>query len=360
MKMILLRTNNSAKRNFRDSRFTTSSRYPVASNGDRPDSGEASTFDVSVVEYQNAQEFADAKRDPDNHHIPPMPMVLIQPRATSAATPADRSWGIDAVKGSSSPYTGAGVNVAVLDTGIDRSHPAFAGIELVEKNFTNEPDGDFVGHGTHCAGTIFGRDVNGVRIGIARRVTKAFIGKVLTRNGGGTTDQIVEAINWAKDAGAHIISMSLGVDFPGYREFLARERQIPSDIATSMALAGYRANIRLFDLLSRQIVESEGMRTALLVGAAGNASRREVSREFRITVEPPAAGDAFLAVAALGPALPQATNIRSPTSPIPVSDCPPREWAFGRLSLAEASPLRTAPAWRHLMLQALPRCGRSA
>ena len=42
-----------------------------------------------------------------------------------------------------------------------------------------QADDDDHGHGTHCAGTIFGRDVNNTRIGIARGVKKAMIGKVL-------------------------------------------------------------------------------------------------------------------------------------------------------------------------------------
>ena len=60
-----------------------------------------------------------------------------------------------------SPFTGLGIVVAVLDTGIDATHPAFAGVTLVKKNFTTEAAGDLHGHGTHCAGTIFGRDVSG-------------------------------------------------------------------------------------------------------------------------------------------------------------------------------------------------------
>ena len=78
-----------------------------------------------------------------------------------------------------SSCTGNGIVVAVLDTGIDASHPAFAGVEVIQKDFTGEGDGDQHGHGTHCAGTIFGRNVNGTRIGVAMGVKKALIGKVL-------------------------------------------------------------------------------------------------------------------------------------------------------------------------------------
>jgi subtilisin family serine protease len=53
-------------------------------------------------------------------------------------------------------YTGKGVTVAVLDTGIDKTHPDLATQVIGEKNFTSEQPGDFVGHGTHVASTIAG------------------------------------------------------------------------------------------------------------------------------------------------------------------------------------------------------------
>jgi subtilisin family serine protease len=49
--------------------------------------------------------------------------------------------------------------VAILDTGIDLSHPAFAGLQVEQRDFAGEADGDGHGHGTHVAATVFGRDV---------------------------------------------------------------------------------------------------------------------------------------------------------------------------------------------------------
>ena len=138
----------------------------------------------------------------------------------------------------------------MLDTGIDASHPAFAGVELVQKDFTGEGDGDGHGHGTHCAGTIFGRDVENMRIGVARGVERAVIGKVLGSNGGGSSDEIIRAMLWALDEGANVLSMSLGMDFPGYVDQLVREG-MPANLATSRALEAYRANVQLFDTLLR-------------------------------------------------------------------------------------------------------------
>jgi subtilisin family serine protease len=233
---------------------------------------------------------------------PAMPMQLIRPvsREPVAGARAAPAWGIGAVGADTSPRTGDGVVVAVLDTGIDASHPAFAGIELVQQDFTGEGNGDRHGHGTHCAGTIFGRDVGGTRIGIARGVRRALIGKVLGENGGGSSDQIVKAILWAVDEGAHVISMSLGMDFPGWVKGMIQQG-VPEDLATSRALEGYRANTRLFDALS-DLVNARGLtsRSTLIVAAAGNESRRELGEDFEISVAPPAIAEGIVSVAALG------------------------------------------------------------
>lgn len=233
---------------------------------------------------------------------PVMPMKLVTPTRTAdvgATATASTPWGLGAVGALSSPFDGSGIVVAVLDTGIAASHPAFAGMELERRNFTDEGDEDLHGHGTHCAGTIFGRPVGGTRIGVAPGVTKAMIGKVLGE-GGGSSDQIAQAIQWAVNGGAQVISMSLGIDFPGYVEQLQREG-VPVALATTLALEGYRANIMLFERLASFIAARGAMaQPTLLLAAAGNESRREQSVDFEIAVSPPAVSDGFISVAALG------------------------------------------------------------
>jgi subtilisin family serine protease len=230
----------------------------------------------------------------------PMPISLIEPcdadlpAGVAAATDA---WGISAVKADTSPFTGDGVVVAVLDTGIDKSHPAFAGVDIIEKDFSGSGNGDRHGHGTHCAGTIFGRDVNGKRIGIARGVRKALIGKVLADTGGGNSDMIFRGIQWALEQGAHVISMSLGFDFPGAVQRMVTGG-IPVAPATSNALEAYRSNLRFFDALM-QMVEAKGAfgDTAVVVAATGNESHRPT---FTVAASLPAASRGIISVAALG------------------------------------------------------------
>ena len=233
---------------------------------------------------------------------PAMPMRLVAPFDFGAIAPSAQvvTWGVHAVGADTSPMTGEGVIVAVLDTGIDAAHPAFAGVELVQKDFSGEGDGDLNGHGTHCAGTIFGRAVNGIRIGVAPGVRRALIGKVLTRHGGGSSEAIVAASLWAADEGAHVISMSLGIDFGGYVRQLV-EQGMPVELATSRALEAYRTNTRLFDTLAAHIkARGADSQPTLIVAAAGNESRRDQDPTFEVAVSPPAIAEGVVSVAALG------------------------------------------------------------
>jgi subtilisin family serine protease len=232
--------------------------------------------------------------------VVPMKLIAPVPMDGPVVQAATATWGVEAVGAHTSPFTGNNIVVAVLDTGIDPNHPAFAGVELVRKNFTDESDSDTHGHGTHCAGTIFGREVNNMRIGVAPGVKKALIGKVLGDNGGGS-DTILQAIQWATSNGAHVISMSLGIDFPGLVAYLIEDEGFPAELATSLALDHYRANVLLFERLASLIrAQDFFMQATLLVAAAGNESRREINPDFEIAVSPPAVADGIVSVAALG------------------------------------------------------------
>jgi subtilisin family serine protease len=242
----------------------------------------------------------DLRRDPRTRAIaPPMPMKLVDPvesHAVNVAETEDVTWGVRAVGALESSFDGTGIAVAVLDTGIDPNHPAFADVELVQRNFTSEGDDDQHGHGTHCAGTIFGKDVNGKRIGIAPNVDRALIGKVLGE-GGGSSATIAQAIQWAVNEGAHVISMSLGIDFPGFVDRLVNQFNMDINPATSIALEGYRANINLFTELA-EFVRAQGQfgQGTAIVAASGNESERP---SFEIAVAPPAASTGIIAVGAL-------------------------------------------------------------
>lgn len=248
------------------------------------------------------RELAEVTREADVVAVAPaVPMKLVEPvDVPGIATPAapGTAWGITAVGADTSPFTGNGVVIAVLDTGIDKAHAAFSGVTLVEKDFSGEGNGDSHGHGTHCAGTIFGRDTNGSRIGVARGVNKALIGKVLGA-GGGSSDEIVNAIQWAVQNGAHVLSMSLGIDFPGLVTELVGQG-FPPALATTRALEGYRANVMLFERLASLVrAQSAFLQPTVIVAAAGNESERNTDPNFEIAVSPPAVSEGIISVAAL-------------------------------------------------------------
>jgi subtilisin family serine protease len=182
---------------------------------------------------------------------------------------------------------GRGVKVAILDTGIDTAHEAFRGLKFTDCNVRNFTTGDKHdvhdddGHGTHCAGTILGRDVNSTRIGVAPGVTDVLIAKVIGKNGG-TFEAIADAVEWAHVRGAHILSMSLGVDFVAHLAALEAEGDMPPEQARSQALVDYGACIRLFDRLCEFVADRYNThRGMLVVAAAGNESQRPcVYRKF--------------------------------------------------------------------------------
>ncbi|HEU4489639.1 MAG TPA: S8 family serine peptidase [Jiangellales bacterium] len=245
-------------------------------------------------------------RDPEVRAVAPvMPTALIRPVELDEGEgeePAEGqpAWGIAAVGADTSLRTGAGVVPAVLDTGIDAAHPAFAGVTLVQQDFSGDGDGDVQGHGSHCAGTVLGRDVDGHRIGVARGVDRALIGKVLGDDGSGDTDMLFRGMLWALQQGARVVSMSLGFDFPGLVKRLA-DRGWPVDLATSAALEAYRANLRMFDAVMG-VVQSQEPFTGgtLVVAAAGNESRRNVNPDHEIGASLPAAAEGMVSVGALG------------------------------------------------------------
>lgn len=264
-----------------------------------------SRVEVSAEALDDRQ-YHEARRDPGVAGMAlPIPVQLIEPVAEpeAAAEPAQvhgATWGVAATGALQSPYVGHGVTVAVLDTGIDAEHEAFAGIELVQKDFTGEGNGDQHGHGTHVAGTIFGQSVQGLRYAVAPGVRRALIGKVIGTQSSATTKEIVDAIMWAIDEGAQIINMSLGFDFPGLVEWLVSQQDMPVDLATSKALGLYRDNIRFFDRLVDLLrARAAQFSSALLVAAAGNESKRAIKPDYTIEVAPPATAEGIVAVAAL-------------------------------------------------------------
>lgn len=112
----------------------------------------------------------------------------------------------------SAGFTGTGVKVAVLDTGVDQTHPDLATQEVGEANFSDAADNvDRVGHGTHVASTAAGTGAKsagrfkGVAFG-----AQILDGKVLNDQGFGFDSWIIGGLEWAAESGAKVANLSLG------------------------------------------------------------------------------------------------------------------------------------------------------
>jgi subtilisin len=125
---------------------------------------------------------------------------------------AQFTWGLQATRVPTSRFSGKGIRVAVLDTGLDLGHPDFTGRNITSQSFVSgQQVQDGHGHGTHCIGTSCGPRQPGrlPRYGIAFNAD-IFAGKVLSNLGQGTDSQILAGIEWAINNKCAVISMSLG------------------------------------------------------------------------------------------------------------------------------------------------------
>ncbi len=127
-------------------------------------------------------------------------------------------WGLNKIDMPNAWNLGTGksqIKVAVVDTGVDGSHPELSGrvvdaVDCVSGNCVSSSATDNHYHGTHVAGTIgaAGNDSNGIT-GVNWNVSFIAV-KVLDSNGRGTTTAIVSGIAYAADNGARVINLSLG------------------------------------------------------------------------------------------------------------------------------------------------------
>jgi subtilisin len=122
-------------------------------------------------------------------------------------------WGIERVKAPQAwdISRGKGIKVAVVDTGIDYTHPDISpnyrgGISFVP---TETDPKDYNRHGTHVAGTIAAADNGTGVIGIAPSAYLYAV-KVLSSGGSGNWSWLIAGIAWCVRMGMHVLNMSLG------------------------------------------------------------------------------------------------------------------------------------------------------
>lgn len=190
---------------------------------------------------------------------------------TPLVSETEFTWGLQATKVPASRFTGKGIRVAVLDTGLDLGHPDFAGRRVTSRSFVQgQAVQDGNGHGTHCIGTSCGPKRPGTlpRYGVAFEAD-IFAGKVLSNQGSGGDAGILAGIQWAVTNRCAIVSMSLGARVMPGQSF----SQVFEQAASRALAAG-----------------------TLIIAAAGNESRRP---QTVAPVAHPANCPSIMAVAAL-------------------------------------------------------------
>ncbi|MFN7728598.1 MAG: S8 family serine peptidase [Bdellovibrio sp.] len=149
---------------------------------------------------------------------------------SSGSTGPKTPWGIYSVKAPgvwAQGNLGQGSRVMVLDTGIDKEHPALKPNFEKARDFSGSgaglpyPEADVVGHGTHCAGTIAAALSADGFAGVAPSA-KLLAGKVCSEQGCSNI-AVTAGINWGIQEKVDVISMSLGGPFATAAEKRAAE-----------------------------------------------------------------------------------------------------------------------------------------
>lgn len=184
-----------------------------------------------VVQINDSSEVAALKANSavlfvDKEVFRPGPKPVLGFVNPSAYTPyakalgADKTpWGIKAVKAPDAwgqSHSGKGARVLVLDTGIDKDHPAVAANFESGKSFTGNAKGEYPffddqGHGTHVAGTIAASLSNDGFSGVAPEA-HFLMGRVCSHDGCSNI-AVASGINWGVEQKVDVISMSLGGAF---------------------------------------------------------------------------------------------------------------------------------------------------
>jgi len=185
----------------------------------------------------------------------------------------EATFGLNAIALKESKYTGKGINICILDTGLYTQHPDFKQRNIIGKSFVNGENWDYDGngHGTHVTGTSAGYITTDTqkRYGVAFE-SNIFIAKVLSDAGSGLTSSILDGIDWAIEKDCRVISMSLGSP--------VQIGENPSPI---------------FERVGRKALE----KNTLVIAASGNDSRRP--QQVPRPVSSPANAESIMAVAAL-------------------------------------------------------------
>jgi len=153
---------------------------------------------------------------------------IVEMDMTVTAHDIDQTWGVKRIGcepvhagtftgNNGTSVLGDNVKVAVVDTGIDYTHPQLSGIYKGGFDFVNNDNDpmDDNYHGTHCAGTVAAKRDNVGVVGVAPNIDLYGV-KVLDSAGSGSYSAIIAGLEWCVDNQIQVVSMSLGsAGYPG-------------------------------------------------------------------------------------------------------------------------------------------------
>lgn len=148
--------------------------------------------------------------------------ALVAPTAAAAAGDPLRpqQYGLDIIESDAAHAvaTGRGATIAIVDTGVLRSHPDLQGGRVLQgHDFVDddsEPQDAVDGHGTHVLGIVGADEGNGLGVASVAPGARLLPVRVLGNDGSGSVKDVVEGIDYAVAQGADVINLSLGGDVP--------------------------------------------------------------------------------------------------------------------------------------------------
>jgi len=189
------------------------------------------------------------------------------------------TWGLSACRVPPSTRSGAGIKVAVLDTGMDLGHPDFVGRSITSATFVGQPVQDLHNHGTHCIGTSCGPQApsgSTPRYGIAFRAA-IFAGKVLSNSGSSVSGSVLAGMNWAIANRCEVISMSLGSQSSAQPYYTAAGQAALNAGLLIIAAAGNAASQTGAPANSPTIMSVAALNTNLTPAVFSNFGKIEIS-----------------------------------------------------------------------------------
>lgn len=214
----------------------------------------------------------------------------------------DLQWGHDSVNATEAweaGFRGQGVRVAVLDSGIDSSHPDLIpnlnlalSTSFVDGEDVDNPPGD---HGTHVAGTIAAADNAFGTIGVAPEAEIVAVKVLSPVTGSGSSSGIWQGMIYAADNGADVINMSLGISggLPKNCTFVDPD----TGASTHYPAKDCSEFVRTYNKVSKY-VRSQG---TLIISSAGNDGR-DMNHDAS-TIALPAEATGVVSVSATAPYL---------------------------------------------------------